>query len=618
MAIIKPKINYSNRDFESIRKEIVDLLKVYYPDQYQDFNVTSVGMSLVDLLAYVGDILSYNTDKRFNELFVDGVTEREAVFRLAKTFGYKPVGNRPAIALIDITISVPATATGPNTSYLPVMRSGLQVKGSGQIFETANEIDFGNDFSATGVANRIILPVFNANQDIIRYDITKREVVKAGVTTIYKRNISTEDASMPFFEIVLPETNVLEILSVINKPGQGYVTNPTYQEMHDFNLKFWEVDYLAQNKIFIADENIIPSNGIFSGKYVPVPQRFVKEYMSDGRHKLTFGGGNPNFNAYQVYLDNLDLSDSGLISIGDVLNNDALGTRLTPNSTLYVEYRIGGGSNSNVGTGALTNVGNVSATFGGNDQNIIQNIIATMQVNNIFPGYGGSEPQSVDEIKFYISSNYASQDRCVTLADYIARVNQIPGKFGAPFRTWGKVEDNKVKLYILTKDANGKLANISNSYVKSNIINYLAPYRMINDFVEVNDGEIVNLQFEVDLFIDKQFNSNEIKLAAITTIREFMDINKWTFNQNIYISQMVDLLRNIPGIINVVQIRAYNMEGGNYSSRTIPQAVGQRLGVIGTAIYRTEIELVDNTIFGQSTLMFEVKFPDVDITIRTA
>jgi hypothetical protein len=618
MANISPKLNYINKDFESIRKDVVEILKIYYPDQFQDFNVTSIGMSMVDLLAYVGDILSYNTDKRFNELFLDGVTERNAVFRLAKTFGYKPVGNRPAITLCDITISIPTTANGPDISYLPIFRSGVQAKGNGQVYEALEEIDFSNDFSSNGVANRIITPVFNANQDIIRYDVTKREIFKAGTTIILKKEISAEEAAIPFYELILPDTNILEIISVINKPGQGYQSNPSYVEFNDYNLKFWEVDYLAQSKVFVDDLTKSPYGGVYAGRWLDVPQRFTKEYMSNGKYKLTFGGGISNYDAYQTYLNNVNIYNNGFVDIGDVINNDSLGTKLQPTSTLYVLYRVGGGSASNVGSGALTNLGNVSAVFNGTNQGAIQDILSTISINNPLPGNGGTEPQSIEEIKFYVASNYAAQDRCVTLSDYISRVNQIDGRFGAPFRTWGKVEDNKIKLYILSKDANGKLNNFSNSYVKNNIREYLKEYRMVNDFVEVNDGAIINLQIEVDLYIDNQYNSNEIKLNSINLIKEFLNIDKRTFNQNVYVSQITDILRNIPGVINVVDIRMYNMEGGNYSNVLIPQAIGSRLSVIGTAIYRTEIQYVDNTIFGDPTSMFEIKFPDNDIRIRVA
>lgn len=618
MANLGTKQSYINRDFDSIRGELTDLLRVYYPDQWQDFNVTSVGMSLVDLLAYVSDTLSYNTDKRFNELFLDGVTEREAVFRLAKTLGYKPTGNRPSITLVDITISVPPTASGPNESYLPVYRQGLQIRGNGQVFETISDCDFSSDFSENGVANRIITPVFNANQDILRYNVTKREIIKAGTTVIYQKDISSDEASTPFLEVTLPETNVLEILSVINKPSQGYNQLPTFQEFGDPTMKYNEVEYLAQDKIFVEDTAVPPVNGVMSGYYTTIPQRFMKEFMSNGKCKLTFGGGVNNYVAYQNYLSNITIYDDGLIDVADVLNNDALGTKLLPTSTLYVKYRIGGGSLSNVGVGALTQVSNIQSNFAGSDTNIIQNIIGTTQVNNPLPAIGGADLQSVDEIKFYASSNYASQDRCVTLQDYIARVNQMPGRFGAPFRTWGQLEDNKVKLYILSKDANGKLVSNSNSIVKNNIASYLVPYRMLNDYIEINDGQVINLQCEIDLFIDKAYNSNEVKLNAINSVKAFFDINKWTFNQNIYVSQVVDMLRSIAGVINVVDVRFYNLEGGNYSNVIISQAVGDRLPIIGTSVYKTEIEYIDNTIFATPLSMWEIKFPDKDIMVRVA
>ena len=59
-------------------------------------------MAMVELNAYVGDLLSYIADKKFNEMFLDGLTERVSAYRMAKTFGYKIPGVRPAISLADI------------------------------------------------------------------------------------------------------------------------------------------------------------------------------------------------------------------------------------------------------------------------------------------------------------------------------------------------------------------------------------------------------------------------------------------------------------------------------------------------------------------------------------
>lgn len=617
MADLGKSQNYLNRDYQSIRSDLMNLLKVHYPDQFQDFNSASIGMSLVELMAYVSDILSYNTDKRFNEMFLDGVTERSAVFRLAKTFGYSPVGYRPAMSIADIEIEVPPTADGPDTSYLPVFRPGVQVKGAGQVFETVNECDFLSDYSEDGVANRKILPVFNANQDILRYRIIKREKVKAGFTTIYKKEISTSEASTPFFQITLPENNVLEIISIICKPSIGLFSPPTFSEFNDPTIKYFEVDDLAQKQLFLSDDTQPTVNGISSGRFVDVPQRFIKEFMADGTCKITFGGGTADYDAYETYLANIAINDSN-IELADVFNNNALGVKLPANSTLYVQYRVGGGSLSNVGANILQQIGNVDAVFVGTDSTIQQSVINSARATNPLPAIGGGDLQTVEEIKYLIASNFAAQKRCVTLQDYISRAYQLPGKYGTPFRIHGKVEDNKVKLYILTKDANGKIGTKSTSVIKNNLVEYMIPYRMINDFVEINDGKVIDLQIEVDLFVDKTYNSNEVKVNTINMIKDFMNIDKWQMNQHIYISQIVDAIREIPGIINVVDIRFYNMEGGIYSNTLISQATGQRENILHTGVYRTRIEPISNAIFSTPVSMFQIRLSESDILVRTS
>jgi hypothetical protein len=617
MSNINNSQNYISRDYQTIRAELMELLKVHFPDQYQDFNSVSIGMSLVELLAYVSDLLSYHTDKKFNELFLDGVSERTSVFRLAKTLGYKPVGYRPAITIADITCEVPTTASGPDYDYLPLIRSGMQIKGNSQVFETINDSNFASDFSEDGVANRKIEPIFNSNQDILRYRITKREKIKAGSTIVYKQEISSDDAAKAFFDVYLPQKDVLEIISVIVKPGVSLVTPPTYTEFNDNDIRYYEVDELAQKTVFVDDDTEPTVNGIKAGHYLEVPQRFIKEFMADGSCKLTFGGGTPDYNAYEYYLSNLAV-DENSIDLGDIFNNSALGTKLPANSTLYVKYRIGGGTLSNVGANVLSQVGNVDSVIIGSDATSVQSVVNSIKALNPLPALGGADLQTVEEIKYNIASNFASQKRCVTLDDYISRAYQIPGRFGAPFRIHGKVEDNKVKLYVLSKGADGKLVSSSTSIIKNNLVEYLIPYRMINDFVEINDGKVVNIQIEVDLFTDKTYNSNEVKLNAINAIKDYFDLDKWQFNQHIYVSQLVDILREVPGIINVVDIRIYNLEGGDYSTVLTSQATGQRTSILNTGVFRTQMEYINNAIFSTPISMFEVKFPEKDILCRVA
>ena len=193
------KQDYLKRDFSTIRLDIENVLKIYFPKQWQDFNVSSAGMALVDLLAYVSDLLSYYTDKRFNELFLDGVSESSSAYRIAKTLGYKVPGVRGSSTLVDVTVRVPAISTGPDSQYLPIFRPGVRFEGVGQFFETANQVDFSNDFSENGVANRVVNPIFDSTQNILGYNVTKREFVVAGTTTILSQRITDIDAENAFF-----------------------------------------------------------------------------------------------------------------------------------------------------------------------------------------------------------------------------------------------------------------------------------------------------------------------------------------------------------------------------------------------------------------------------------
>ncbi len=616
MATKKVQVNYLNRDFQSIRDDLQVYLQAYYPEVWKDFNVTSPGMALVDIVAYVGDLLSYIADKKYNENYLEGVTERKSVYRLAKTLGFKPPGYRPAITLADVSIEVPTTADGPDQNYLPLFRPAAKVKGGGQIFETEFEIDFASDFSAEGAANRIIEPLFNSNQDLIRYRITKREKIKAGTTKIFSQEILDTD-SQPFYSLVLPEKNVLDIVSVIIIGQLGITETPTFQQFNDPTLRYYEVEYLAQSRIFIEDPDSVATNGVSVGAFLDVEKRFTKDFLSDGSCKLQFGSGTPDYSAYENYLREASfITNNKSIDTSKLLDNTALGLKVPPNSTLFVKYRVGGGLLSNVGTGVLTDVGDIDAVILGTNPTLNQQVIASTRANNPIAAVGGASLPSVDEIKFQAGSNFASQDRAVTLRDYIAKAYQIPSNFGAPFRIHGVVDDNKVILYIIARDGNGSLVVSTDTVLKANLVQYLSQYRMINDFIEINDGKIINLQIEVDLFVDKTFNINETKLNSISQIRDFFDVETWEMNENIYISQIVDTLREIPGVINISDIRFYNMEGGNYSSTKTTQANINREPLVGGG-FRTQITPINNTIFGTPLSMFEIKYPNMDIKIRT-
>ena len=571
---------------------------------------------MVDLLAYSVDILSYYTDKRFNQLFIDGVDEIEGAFRLAKTLGFKPQGNNAAISLAQISVVVPVYGDGPDPNYLPLVRPGMQIVGAGQVFQTTYESDFSSDFSEDGTPNRLITPNYDNNQNIISYTITKLEQISAGSTKVYTFVTNSTISSTQFYQVTLPDTDVLEVLSVITLPGTGLIGTPTFTQFNNPTLQYYEVEYLAQDKVFLPTSS--PSvNGVMEGQYTQVPQRFIKEFNPDGSCTLTFGGGDFNINAYQNYLDSLRLGSNYPTIVTDFFNNTALGYKLPSNSTVYIQYTVGGGSASNVGSGALNQVANVEMVVQGSNQNYISQIQSSFNAVNIVPALGGADPLTVQELKHYIASNYAAQDRCVTLDDYIARAYQMPGQYGRPFRIHGEVDDNKVIMYILSLNSSGQVALSSTNILKNNIAEYLTPYRMVNDYVEINDGYVINFGINVSVLINSNYNPSDIKANIINALSTYFDINEWQMNENIYIAEITDLIMNLTGVINVIDVTMVNITGGAYSSMRSSQASGQSISTIGSTVISTEMIPINNEIISSSNCILELRFPNTDIQINT-
>ncbi len=599
------RVNYTSRTFADIRSDLVNMVRQYYPEIFNDFNDASVGMMLLELNAAVGDMLSFNTDRMFQETQIDYAQERSSVLSMARTFGLKIPGKRPSVTIVDFSVVVPPFGDTFDISYAPIIQGGAQVNGAGKVFETVYDIDFSSPFNVGGIPNRIIIPNFNSNGVLINYTLTKREFVINGYTKIFKRIINTADVK-PFLEIILPDDNVISVDSIITLDGTDFVTDPTPEQFLDYENRWFEVDALAEDKIFIEDYNKVSDNpSIKAGKYISVNKRFIREYTDLGFTKLIFGGGTQDTSS----LCDFDVNANLVNQIGDFINNLSLGITQSPNTTMFVKYRVGGGTDTNLGQGVLNSLGLLNMTVNGSDTAKNNAVKLSLTVNNPLPALGGRNEPSVEEIKNLVRYNFAAQNRAVTIKDYQSRISLMPGNFGVPFRSGVFEEQNKVKIYILGLDANSKLNNTSTSTLRENIATYLSDYRMLNDYVEVTNGKVVNLSFQVDLFVDKKHPQSQIISQVVSSITTYMDINNFDMGENIYISNLLETINNVAGVLNVIDLRIYNLVGGKYSTNEISQAYSDEA--------TKEIDISgDYTLFGEPTTMYEIKYPASDIIVR--
>lgn len=599
-------INYTSRNFSDIRSGLIDMVKQYYPDIFNDYNDASVGMMLLELNAAVGDMLSFNTDRMFQETQIDYAQERSSVLSLARTFGLKIPGKRPSITIVDFSVTIPVFGDTFDISYTPIIAGGSQVTGAGKVFETTNDINFSSPFTVGGIPNRLIIPNFDANNNLINYTLVKREIVINGYTKIFKKVVTSSDVR-PFIEIVLPDNNVLSIDSMITLDGTNFVKNPAPEQFLDLDKRWFEMDSLAEDKIFIEDNSRITDNaGVTPGKWISVTRKFITEYTDLGFIKLILGGGTQDTSSICDFDTNKPLVNQ----IGDFINNLSLGVTPTANTTMFIKYRVGGGSDSNIGVNVLKGLGIINISVNGNNETMNNAVKSSLKVNNVFPALGGRNIPSIDEIKNMVRYNFASQNRAVTIKDYQSRISLMPGKFGVPFRSGVFEEQNKIKVYVLGLDNNSKLTNTSTSALKDNISEYLSDYRMLNDYVQITNGRIINLSFQVDLYVDKKVPQSQIISQVVLAIQTYMDINKFQMGDNIYLSNLIEIINNVGGVTNVIDLRVYNKVGGSkYSLNEISQPY------IDT--FTRQIDTSgDYTLFGEPTSLFEVKYPTTDIEIR--
>ena len=554
------QISYGVRDFQSIRNELLNYVKTYYPDLINDFNDASIFSVFLDLNAAVADNLHYHIDRSLQETVLQYAQQKSSIYNIAKTYGLKIPGQKPSITLCDFSITVPVNGRNADTSYMGVIERGAQVFGAGVVFETINDIDFTQDFSSQGVKNRKVIPNI-INGQTVNYTIVKQEPVINGATKVFKRVITSSDVR-PFLEIFLPEKNVLGITSVIAKDGQISTVPPNAEFIGDSDSKWYEVDSLAEDRIFIPDSTKNTGNaGIKVGKYIQTDNRFITEYTPEGFKKITFGNG---VNTAMEQL-NLFTTTNHYPTIQNYLNNFSLGRTLKPNSTIFIQYRIGGGQNSNLGVNTINQIGtNVFKINNGNETQKLA-VVNSLRVNNTFPAIGGAGLPTIEEVRNFVSYNFAAQKRAVTIRDYESIIRNMPSEFGSPAKVSVQEVDNKIEVLVLSFDSNGRLTNTISNILTNNIANYLSNYRMINDYIVVKSATIIDVSVDCSVIIAANFNSNDIINSVITAINLYFSPQSMQLGTDINLSEIKSNIQKLNGVFTVSELTIINEVGGNYS-----------------------------------------------------
>jgi hypothetical protein len=232
----------------------------------------------------------------------------------------------------------------------------------------------------------------------------------------------------------------------------------------------------------------------------------------------------------------------------------------------------------------------------------------SLTVTNVTPAVGGSDQPTIEEVRNMIAYNFAAQNRAVTLNDYKSLIETMPSTYGAPAKVNVMEEDNKVKIKLLSYDENGNLIDTVSNTLKNNILTYLSEYRMVNDFVDIESGEVIDLTLEMDVVIDKNGNQTEITRTIIEDTIDYFSIEKRKMGDPLFVGDLYRIIGDVVGVVNAVDIRVFNNVGGEYSSAEVAQSY------VNDAT--REIAQSDMTIFMKSNQIYQIRFPEKDIKVR--
>jgi len=556
-GINKPKISYTNRDFQSIKNDLINYAKVYYPETYKDFNEASFGSLMIELVSYVGDILSFYVDYQSNESFLETAIEPNNILKLANQMGYRFKGAPSSTGMCAFYVIVPALSAGgaPNTDLIPTLKKGTTLSSEGGASFILNE---DVDFSASNT--EIKVAAVDNNNSVTSYAMKAYGEVISG--QIITENISVGDYQK-FLKIQLGESNISEIISVKDADGNIY----------------YEVEYLSQDTVFVPVQNsgYDASSAPNFLKQKTVPRRFIVDQDLDGNTFLQFGYGSetqllsssfPEPAEATLKLHAQDYFADTSYDPSVIFKTDKFGI-VPANTTLVVDYRVNSVSNVNAAVGTVNRVVQTNVEFPSSNYTNQQaiSLISNFEVNNEEPIIGFTELPSTDEIKTRAIDAFASQNRAVTRQDYINLVYRMPAKFGTVKRANIIQDSNSFKrnlnLYVISEDENGSLINSSTS-IKKNVKQWLNNYKMVNDTIDILDAVIVNIQVNFVVVIELDQNPSMVLNSCLQTLKEKYN-TKLSIGEPFYVSDIYKTLNNVIGVVDTKTVTIERKTGLNYS-----------------------------------------------------
>jgi hypothetical protein len=586
-------INYTNRDFNSIKQALVDHAKRYYSEEWKDFSKSTINSLMVDSVAYVGDVLSYYLDYQANESFLDTAVEFGNIRKHARALGYKYSGTSNSYGTVSIFCLVPSNSDGtaPDFDYMPIIKKGSAfVSANGGVFTLTEDVRFDND------NNELQSARFNSSNGATTFFAVK--VYGQVVSGVFQRIVAdlTQTEFKKFRKIRIGGGNISEVISMVDTDGNEY----------------YEVQNLSQEVVFkeTTSKSAI-SDGVRSIlKPFVAARRFIFEQDDTGTY-IQFGFGSetdepdglvdPSQVAIKMHgkrsINNLSFDPSKL------MGTSKLG--IAPGKTkLTIIAKANTSDNVNAGANTITSIQKAMIDFDNPESLIASKMLQvrnSLEVSNEQPILGNTSVITNEELKVRAKTYYSSQNRAVTKQDYESMVYNMPKKFGVIKRVSvvndPSASNRRMSLYVISENTDGKLV-VCNTKIKNNIKNWVMQFKSLNDVIDIYDPKIVNFGIEFKIVVDERFADFDVVGRCVTELKNYFS-NALYIGEPVYITRLYSVLGKVDGVADVKKIGINQKFGGQYSTTRIsfPEAMSPDGSYLNTP----------------KNVIMELKFPNLDI-----
>lgn len=631
-------INYTGKDFNSFKEQLIEFAKNYFPDSYSDFTVPSPGTMFLEMAAYVGDILSFYQDIQVQETFIQYAKNPANLYAIAYMLGYRPKVTTVSETELEFRQIVPAVQSinskgeveyQPDWSKLYKVeeysdfRCSLQ---SNTDFLLKDAVDF--SFSSSYDPTEIYVGALDGENNPLYYEFYKKGKVFSGELRETTFNFG---AYKKYQTVELKDANIVTIVKVENvETGEVWT----------------EVPFLGQDTVFEEErledrERALKDGTAYSLRLKKVDRRFTTRFNTKGNLILQFGAGmytedsdEENFlpnpislqPGTQDFVDQYDLA----YDPSNFLFSKSYGLAPT-NCTLKVTYIVGGGLASNVPANSITeyNLLRLSNTETGvtvplenltveiDDGSDSGLVLDGLVFTNPKPAVGGRSGDTPEEIRENSLRSFAEQKRVVTLKDYNVRSLSMPQKFGTISKVFAANEPLTnvnlsalvrnplaITLYVLSQDIEGHLTEASD-LIKDNLRTYLSQYMMVTDAVDIKDAYIINVGFNYDIVLRPGVQTRDVLLECNKAIQSYMKVEKRHINEPLNLSDIYALLDTVEGVQTVKNIKVSNLAGRIGDKKYSPFSYDIPTATRNNVIYPS-----------YDPCIFELKYPDIDILGR--